>query len=296
VSQTVLVTGGLGKSGRWIVDRLADDHEVHCVDVDHPGFKPVPRKGIDFAAADLTDVGEVFDLLTDVQPDTVVHWAAIPAPERHPGGHVFHNNVAAAYNVLDAAGRVGADVVNASSEASYGMAFAEETPLPAELPITVTHPQEPEDPYGTGKVVTEEVAEMVVRRDGVSVTSVRPSWIQYPGEYVCLDSDSLADGAGNCWSYVDVRDVVSLVVAAVDDPPAGHEPVHAAAANNYLGRPTLEAVESHFGELPPEADLSGEASALSTDRARTLFDWEPTHDWREAAAESVPEPVLVDDP
>ncbi|MFC7069937.1 NAD-dependent epimerase/dehydratase family protein [Halobaculum lipolyticum] len=292
MDSTVLVTGGLGRSGRWIVDRLAAAHDVVCVDLDHPGYEVDPRDGVDFRAADLTDPGQTFDLVGEVDPDAVVHWASYPSPTRHAGSRVFHDNVAGAYNVLVAAGRADATVVQASSESAYGLAFAEETPLPDELPITEAHPTRPEDPYGTGKVVAEEVAGMVHRRHGVPVASIRPSWIQYPGEYACLDLDDLADGAGNCWSYVDVRDVAALVARAVTDPPAGHEAVHAAAAENYLGRPTVEAVEEHFGRLPDDCGLDGEQSALSTAKAADLFDWRPSHDWRTGRDDDVATPAL----
>ena len=292
MDSTVVVTGGLGRSGRWIVDRLAADHDVVCVDLDHPGYEVDAREHVDFRAADLTDVGQTFDLIGDLDPDAVVHWASYPSPTRHAGSRVFHDNVAGAYNVLVAAARANATVVQASSESAYGLAFAEETPLPDELPITEHHPMRPEDPYGTGKVVAEEIADMVHRRHGVSVTSVRPSWIQYPGEYTCLTLDDLADGAGNCWSYVDVRDVADLVARAVADPPAGHEAVPAAAVENYLDRPTAEAVAEYFGRLPDDCDLDGEQSALSTVKAGALFDWRPSHDWRRARDEDVPAPEL----
>jgi nucleoside-diphosphate-sugar epimerase len=92
MADRVVVTGGLGRSGRWIVDRLAGEYEVICVDLDHPGFEVDPSPGVDFRAVDLTDRGEVFELIDEIDPDGVVHWGAIPAPERHPGGTVFENN------------------------------------------------------------------------------------------------------------------------------------------------------------------------------------------------------------
>ena len=112
----ILVTGGFGRSGRWIVDRLASDgHEVLAVD---QRTSPVNHPAVDGRQADLTDKGDVYDLIHEFQPDDVVHWGAIPDPLDHAGGHVFENNVMGAYNVLDAAGRVGADVVWASSESA----------------------------------------------------------------------------------------------------------------------------------------------------------------------------------
>ena len=295
MTETVVVTGGLGRSGRWICDRLAEAYRVVCVDLDHPGWEIATRERVDFRAVDVTDGGEVRDLVSEVDPDAVVHWAALPSPERHAGGRVFETNVGATYSVLDAAGRAGADIVWASSESAYGLAFAEETPLPAYLPIDEDHPMAPEDPYGTSKVAGEEVAKMVTRRDGVSVASIRPSWIQYPGEYNCRDvaQGDLAGGAGNCWSYVDARDVAGIVAAALDTEFEGHAAFHAAAADNYVGRSTAELVEEHWGDVPARCELDGEQSALSTAKADGLLDWAPEHGWREAAEAEVPEPSLL---
>jgi nucleoside-diphosphate-sugar epimerase len=293
---TVVVTGARGRSGRWIADRLAEEYEVVCVDLDHPGFETPTRENVDFRAADLTDRGEAFDLVGDVDPDAVVHWANLPSPTRHAGGRVFETNVLATYNVLEAAGRAGARVVWASSESAYGFAFAEEKTLPDGLPVTESHAMRPEDPYGVSKVAGEEVGKMVARRHGVPVASVRPSWIQYPGEYNCRDvakSGDLAGGAGNVWSYVDVRDVAGLVAAALDGDVAGHEAYHVAAAENYLGRPTADAVEEFFGDVPDDCTLEGDESALSTAKARAELGWTPEHTWREAADEAVETPSLT---
>ncbi len=288
----VLVTGGLGGSGRWIVDELATGgHDVVCVDR-IPGESG--HANVDVRRADLTDRGDVFDLCTEFDPDAVVHWGAIPNPEGHAGGHVFENNVVSTYNVLDAAGRVGADVVWASSESAYGFPFAAEPVLPDYLPVDEAHPTRPEDPYGTSKVVGEEIAEMVVRKASVSVVSIRPSWIQYPGEYDCKNFDPSEGGVGNFWSYVDVRDIAGVVSAAVEAAEAGavegHEPLLVAADENYAGRPTLDLFEDWFGEVPDDVGLNGEESAMSNARAKALLDWEPAHAWREAQDEDVPEP------
>ena len=297
--ETVLVTGGLGRSGRWLVDRLEGDYRVVCTDLDHPGHETPGRGTITFRQANLTDAGETFDLVTGVDPDAIVHWAAIPAPGRHPDGEVFHTNTDAAFNVLNAAGRVGARVVQASSEAAYGFFFARETPLPDTLPVPESHALRPEDPYGTSKQVAEAVAGMVSRRDGVPVASLRPSWIQYPGEYNCRSERALEHrgiGANNYWSYVDVRDVAGMVAAALaatgDGRIEGHEAFNCVAAENCLGEGTLDAIEGYFGERPA-ADIDGEASAYDLSKAAAVLDWEPEHDWREAEDETVEAPTLT---
>ena len=304
---TVLLTGGRGASGRWIADRLATDHDVVVVDYDHPGLDREPAPGLSFRAADLADRGEALDVVAAVDPDVVVHWAAIPVAGTHPEGRVFETNVLAAHNVLTAAGRADAPIVQASSDGAYGFFFAEPTPMPDEVPVTESHPLRPEDPYGLSKVTAEQTAAAVARRHDVSAVSLRPSWIQYPGAYACRApayTDDLDAGAGNFWSYVDVRDVAALVARAVDAlrtdrppiPPGTHEAVNCVAADNALGRPLLELLRAVYDEVPEATAVSDDddRSAYAIERAADRFGWEPQHSWRTAAAATVEEPTLFE--
>jgi UDP-glucose 4-epimerase len=289
----VVVTGGRGESGRWIVDRLAEDHRVTVLDRDHPGADGHPA--VDYRALDLTDAGVTFDALTALDPDAVVHWAAIPVAGTHPATETYRNNTLATHAVLTAAGRIDARVVQASSDGAYGFFFAEETPLPESLPIREDHPLRPEDPYGLSKVVAEEIGATVARRDGVPVVSVRPSWIQVPGEYPCRDPEyveDLAAGAGNFWSYVDARDVAAMVAAALTADVAGHRAVNCVAADNALGRPLRDLFERHYGAVPEDAAVDGDDSAYSLRTAGELLDWEPAHSWRTAADAEVQVPEV----
>jgi UDP-glucose 4-epimerase len=279
----LIVTGGLGTSGTWIVDRLAETHDIVCLDMDRPEGEG--RDGVNYRAVDLTDAGAVFDVVTAVDPDAVVHWAAIPVAGNHAGTELYRNNTLGAHSVLTAAGRVGADVVQASSDGAYGFFFAEKTPVPDELPITESHALRPEDPYGLSKVVSEEIGKTVTRRDGISVASVRPSWIQLPGEYPCREPaylDDLGAGAGNYWSYVDVRDVVGLVEAALEADLDGHEAFNCVAPDNALGEPLAASMREHFGDVPDDSSVEGDASAYSTEKAKRILGWEPTRSWKDA--------------
>ena len=280
--QTVLVTGGRGASGRWVVDRLAGDYEVVVVDYDHPGLGVDPAPHVSFRAADLAERDQALDVVAAVDPDAVVHWAAIPVAGTHPEGRVFETNALAAKHVLDAAGRADAPVVQASSDGAYGFFFAEPTPFPDELPVTEAHPLRPEDPYGLSKVTAEAAAGAAARRHGVPAVSVRPSWIQYPGAYACRAEEYVTDldaGAGNFWSYVDARDVADLVAA--------------------LGRPLRDLLRESYGEIPDDCAVDEGAFAARDDRgayavakAERLFGWTPSRSWRDAADEAVAEPTL----
>lgn len=291
----IIVTGALGRAGTWAADRLArEDYHVTAVDLDHPGWEVAAREHVDFRAVDLTDAGETYGLVAELEPDAVVHYAALPAPTRHAASRVFETNTTSTFNVLDAAGRQGAQVVWTSSESAYGYPFREEPKLPPELPITEDHPLEPEDPYGTSKAAGEEVAKMVARRDGVDVVSLRPSWVQYPGEYTCLENqDDLSAGVGNFWSYIDVRDLASAVVDALETDIGGHEALNIAAADTYLDQSVDEACEAFFGEVP-DSSIRGLESALSTDSARQVIDWEPEFGCRNSGTDAVETPSLTE--
>ena len=306
--ETVLVTGGRGASGRWIVDRLAGDYEVVVVDYEHPGLDADPAPNVSFRGADLADRGEALDTVAAVDPDAVVHWAAIPVAGTHPDGRVFETNVHAAKHVLDSAGRAGARIAQASSDGAYGFFFADPTPVPDELPITEDHPLRPEDPYGLSKVTAEATAGAVARREGVPAVSVRPSWIQYPGAYPCRSDGYVNDldaGAGNFWSYVDARDVADLAAAALAETgesdsavaPGTHEAVNCVAADNALGRPLLDLLRESYGEVPDDCAVAAgdDRTAYAIEKAERLFGWTPSHSWREAAdATDVAEPTLFE--
>ncbi|WP_123619501.1 NAD(P)-dependent oxidoreductase [Halorubrum sp. CSM-61] len=298
---TILVTGSRGGVGSRTVDHFADaGHDVVGVDLRTP---PGTRENAGFKAADLTDYGETRQLIEAADPDAVVHLAAIPDPESHAGSRVFENNVVSTYNVLDAAGAVGARIAWASSESLYGTVFSDDEWLPDALPIDEETPTEPEDPYGLSKVVGEEVAARVARRYGVSAVSLRSSWVTYPGSEETRTARTefdpeTADLSGNCWSYVDVRDLIAAAEAAIapDDtepPIEGHEAVLVAAAENFLGRDTAATIEAVHGDLPDDCDVEGDASVFDCSKATRLLGWEPARSWREAEGEAVAEPAFL---
>lgn len=306
---SALVTGGLGGAASWIVDALAQKGwSVRCVDFSRPEPEVGPPN-VDFRAADLTDRGSAWELIHDFDPDYVVHFAAYPNPLGHAGGHVYENNTISTYNVLTAAGSVGADIIWASSETVYGTVFADPSFLPEYFPIDVDHPLCPEDPYGTSKVTGEEIAKMVSRRYHVATTSIRPSWINYPGEYQTqvirehfdLETASLGNSfgitshnaAGNFFSYVDIRDVVSLVEFSMSEDLTGHNAFMAVAADNYLDVDTSEAIEAVYGDLPDRCDLTSDQSAISYSNAESVLGWEPEHSWRDAENETIDGPTFV---
>ena len=163
----IIVTGGSGKGGAWVVRELRDhDHDVLNVDIRHDG-----SAFGQCLVADLTDLGQTQDALSGA--DAVVHFAAIPAPELRPEGETFRINTMSTYNVFAAAVAHGMKrVVWASSETVLGLPF--DIP-PAFAPVDETVEPRPESSYALSKLVGETMAAQFARRTGTGFVGLRLS-------------------------------------------------------------------------------------------------------------------------
>lgn len=295
MAETVVVTGALGGVGSWVVEELRDEYEVIAVDLTLPEMTAVD--GVSFQAVDLTNHDAIWETVLDCDPTAVVHFGNVPHEENQAGGEVYENNAVSTFHTLEAAGRAGADVVWASSETVYGTHWPEPK-LPEYLPVDEEHPTALWNAYETSKLAGEAAAERVSNAFDVSVASLRPSWVQYPGRYritsirETFDFES-AGRFGNLWSYIDIRDLVSLVRVALNAEFDGHEVFNAFAPDNFLGVETTAAIEAGYGSLPANCELSGEESAYSNAKARDQLDWKPQYSWRAAEDEDVDGPSFV---
>ena len=166
----IVVTGGSGKAGRWVVRDLRErGHDVLNVDL----VRDAGPHGTTLAV-DLTDLGQCHDVIAGA--DAVVHLAAIPAPELRPEGETFRNNILSTYNVFSAAAahRV-SRLVWASSETVLGLPF--DTP-PLFAPIDETIEPRPETSYALAKLLGEEMARSSIGRPASrsSACASRTSW------------------------------------------------------------------------------------------------------------------------
>lgn len=176
----IVVTGGSGKGGKWVVRDLRDaGHDVLNVDVKHDGS---PHGAC--LLADLTDLGQTLDALTGAE--AVVHFAAIPAPGLRPEGETFRNNTMSTWNVFAAAeAHRMRRVVWASSETVLGLPF--DRP-PDFAPIDETIEPRPESSYSLSKLVGETLAGQFARRTGIGFVGLRISNIMDPEDYALFPS------------------------------------------------------------------------------------------------------------
>ena len=275
----IVVTGGSGKAGRWVVRDLREhDHDVLNVDVvgdDSPHGQSV--------RTDLTDLGSSIEVIRGA--DAVVHLAAIPAPELLPPTETFRNNTLSTYNVFQAAVHEGVGrVIWASSETVLGLPF--DTP-PAFAPIDESHPPRPESSYALSKLVGETIASQFSRRHGIPFVGLRFSNIMEPTDYEMFPSwqDDPARRRWNLWGYVDARDVAQAVRLGLEADVRGAEVCIVAAADTCMRMDSAALLEREFPTVNVTRALTGRETLLAIGRARSLLGYEPAVSWLDSAYE-----------
>ena len=274
----IVVTGSTGKAGRWVVRDLRErGHDVLGVDLVRA---PGPHGSS--IVVDLTDLGQCHEVIAGA--DAVVHLAAIPAPEIHPEGETFRNNILSTYNVFSAAVQQRVQrVVWASSETILGLPFDR---APDFAPIDETIEPRPESSYALSKLLGEEMARQAHRRSGIPFVSLRISNIMEPDDYAAFPGywDDARLRKWNLWGYVDVRDVAQAVRRGLEATFEGAPVCIVAAADTVMTRPSADLMAEVFPDVPLTRNVVGRETLLSIERARAVLGYEPEHRWKDHVA------------
>ena len=289
----VLFTGGSGKAGKHAIDYLvAQGHRV--VNADRV---PLGRKGVDDRLIDLTDAGQVYDVMSGYAGldelelgvgvpkfDAVVHFAAVPRILVTSDNECFRINTLSTYNVIDAALRFGIrKIIFASSETTYGVCFANGEKKPDYIPIDEAHPTIPEDSYAMSKVVNEVTARSFQARSGADIYGLRINNVIEPHEYE-RDFPSYATDPDlrrrNIFAYIDARDLGHMVDCCLRTDGLGYQIFNVSNDNNSVALSSADIAARYYQGVDQIREMGIHETFYANRKAKEMLGFDPQHNWQ----------------
>jgi UDP-glucose 4-epimerase len=290
--ERILVTGGSGLLGRFVVQALLGQTEVRVFDL-----KPPVQAEAEFHQGSILDEQAVSRAMQGCSG--LIHLAAWDDGAAPDERSYIETNVLGSWTVLEAAERAGIRrVVAASSNAVAGL--APDQP-PFSLPIDESHPIRPRGAYQVGKQMLEDMLAAFVRRGVFSAVALRPPLLVRPenapmivAELNALGPDAGASGVsvdapryGDLPTYrawISSRDCAAALIAALRADTPGFIACYVAAedtlgavdavtwAEQQAGHAIEVTAPDRFGSM---ANLSPTDSGL----AKRSFGWRPLDRW-----------------
>jgi nucleoside-diphosphate-sugar epimerase len=273
----VLITGGAGKVGQWVVRELLNskDYEITVLD-----RTPGPERGaVKYLVGDVEDLGQVMEAVAGAE--AIIHLAAIHNPNIATTTVTYQTNVVGTFNVHHAAFRLGVKrVVSASSNAIVGWSYGERF-MPDYLPIDEDHPVRPEDVYGLSKEIGETIARSYARK-GLETMMLRPSGVVSPDELEQMKKDGGRQPTGfHAYSYIDARDLAVAFRLAVERSITSGSIFFVVADDSTVTEPLCELYPRVMPSIGDKARrLTGSQGAYSNSAAKESLGWQPVHSWR----------------
>lgn len=301
----VMVTGGAGFIGSTTAAALRDaGHDVTVVDDLSRGVRTMVPDDVRFVQADVTDTEAIGPVVAEGRFDACLHFAALievgdsmQRPEAY-----FATNTSGTARLLDVLMRhdVGRFVLS-STAATYGE--------PVRVPIDEQHPNDPTNPYGESKLMSERMLAWYRRLHGLRSASLRyfnaagatgrhgerydehqthliPLVLMaasgmrehirvFGTDYPTPDGSAVRD-------YVHVADLADAHVRAVEQlDEHGSLTVNLGNGAGFSVREVIEAARTVTGHPIPAVEAprrAGDPAVLvaSSEQARQLLGWAPT--------------------
>ncbi len=168
-SERVLITGATGFTGRVLAERLRKDG-YDVVGLSHDATAPSVLN------VDLCDLDRLAKLLSQINPEIVIHLAGIAAPSHDKIDEIYKSNVLGTANLFAAllAKKVEARLVVVASSAQV---YAVQN---ADGPLTEDFPLMPKSHYAVSKRATEDIARIYSSHFPIIIT--RPFNYTGPGQ------------------------------------------------------------------------------------------------------------------
>ncbi len=175
----ILITGISGFVGGYCVEHFTshdNNIEIHGISRSKPAWdyvkgSPEILNSHHFHIADLNDIPKIKSLITEIQPDYILHLAAqssVAESWKTPVSS-FMNNTNIFLNIIDTVRLIdnGARVLSVGSSEQYGIVSQENLPLSEDQPLR------PSNPYAVARVAQEQLAGIYATGYGLDICCTR---------------------------------------------------------------------------------------------------------------------------
>lgn len=303
----IIITGGSGKAGQYIISTLLSaGHTVLNLDLVPPSDATLcAHPSLFTLKTDLTSSGQVFNALTGQwtlsepfppgpppRADALIHLANYSRNMLVPDNECFRVNTLSTYHVLEAACKLGIPkIIVASSVTAYGVTFAQGDVDFASFPVDETVPSSPTDAYAMSKLVGEVVAKGFSERfAGKDIYVFRIGRVVAPNEYREEMFESYVTQPERWkphgWSYTDARDLGRMCVCALETDGLGFQVFNATndSITNDVERNADGSTEGFLKRVCPRTRFTrtmGKREApFTNEKMKRLLGFREEHDWK----------------
>jgi UDP-glucose 4-epimerase len=279
----ILVTGGSGTVGKYIVSELIKHHKVGILDIKEPECPQCK-----FHWVDMLNLPALTKTISEYE--AIIHLAGIPHPLNDPPEKVFTTNVLGTFNIMEAASKNSIKkVILASSESTLGFAFRSKDFSPDYIPIDENHPTNPQDAYGLSKIVCEQILKSYSLKTDIQTISIRMPWVWIPEKlsmnlYKTLISD-YDKWYKNLWAYVHVYDAAQAFnLALTADGLSRHEIFFITAEENWTEVESKVLVQKFYPSTKDfKSNYSGKMSLITSKKANEKLNYRAKYTWKDLA-------------
>jgi len=176
--EKVMIIGGSGKLGEFIIKKLKSDFDICVMDIKEPKDKDVA-----FIKGDITNLDSMKKATRNI--DMIIHLAAYMSERIMPSyAEGWDVNCTGIFNVFEAAvANKIKKVVFASSICATGLiTWASSNHSIEYFPVDEEHPCKPQGLYGTSKLIAEKLAWMYTKRSDTSFIGLRIASVWFKSE------------------------------------------------------------------------------------------------------------------
>lgn len=171
----------------------------------------------------------------------------------------------------------------ASSEATYGICFADGVVNPDFLPVDKTHDVSPTDSCGLSKVVNERMARAFAKRSGADIYAPRIGNVVEPHQYVQDFPRYFADPSlrrRNFFCYIDARDLGQIVDRCLKVDGLGYQVFNAGNDENGMNLENDALLARYFPGVPVRGDLGPREALFANRKIREVLGFREEHPWQ----------------